>query len=72
MNPKHKKSILTNALQTVNKAKNKICGQNGLCPRSPHLAVCAVSSLRGTSKAGKLAENRRFFDKLKSILTNAL
>jgi hypothetical protein len=32
----------------------------------PTLRFCAVSSSRGTSKTGKLAENRRFFDKLKA------
>jgi len=45
--------------QTVNKAKYHSWARRAL----PALRFCAVSSLRGTSKTGKLAENRRFFDK---------
>jgi len=37
-------------------------GKTGFARAAHTLRFCAVSSLRGTSKTGKLSENRRFFD----------
>jgi len=44
-------------------------GKTGFARAANTLRVCAVSSLRGTSKTGKLSENRRFFDKLNRRLS---
>jgi len=43
-------------------------GKTGLARPVHILRFCAVSSLQGTSKAGKLSENRRFFDKMNAGL----
>ncbi len=47
------------------KLKILFVGKMGFARTAYTLRFCAVSSLRGTSKTGKLSENRRFFDKLR-------